>query len=46
MYEKKHWDGDLADLTGQCVKGGLISESFEIWLKSLKKVPNAQGRDL
>ena len=22
MYEKKHWDGDLADLTGQCVKVG------------------------
>ena len=30
MYEKKHWDGDLADLTGQCVKGGVISEMFKL----------------
>ena len=29
MYEKKHWDGDLADLTGQCVKVG--HELFEIF---------------
>jgi len=29
MYEKKHWDGDLADLTGQCVKVG--HELFEFF---------------
>ena len=29
MYEKKHWDGDLADLTGQCVKVG--HELFELF---------------
>ena len=29
IYEKKHWDGDLADLTGQCVKVG--HELFELF---------------
>ena len=28
MHEKKHWDGDLADLTGQCVKVGHEMVSF------------------
>ena len=29
IQEKKHWDGDLADLTGQCVKVG--HELFELF---------------
>ena len=29
MFEKKHWDGDMADLTGQCVKVG--HELFELF---------------
>jgi hypothetical protein len=32
MYEKKHWDGDLADLTGQCVKVG--HEMFDLFERS------------
>ena len=35
MYEKKHWDGDLADLTGQCVKvGHEMFEIFERWART------------
>ena len=29
IQEKKHWDGDLADLTGQCVKVG--HEMFDLF---------------
>lgn len=34
MYEKKHWDGDLADLTGQCVKVGheMVSHGCGLYL--------------
>ena len=36
IQEKKHWDGDLADLTGQCVKVG--HEMFELFERCVNNI--------
>ena len=41
MFEKKHWDGDMADLTGQCVKvGHELFELFERYGKFMRRGSN------
>ena len=45
MYEKKHWDGDLADLTGQCVKVGhemvSVNESSIFYIYNIIHIPQS-----
>ncbi len=43
MYEKKHWDGDLADLTGQCVKVG--HEMFDLFERSTTPIRTLEHYD-
>ncbi len=43
MYEKKHWDGDLADLTGQCVKVG--HEMFDLFERSTTPIRTFEHYD-